>query len=213
MDELQLLIVADDPLVRAGLALFLANVPDCQVIGQLSSDTLADAFEDRGDLISSFGRADVIIWDLGWETPSTLPDWPDAAIPVIALLPDGDAAAEVWAAGVHGLLPRDLDADKLLAAAQAAGHGLAVIDPSLAPHLLPATSPAAEALSIAELTPRESEVLQLLAEGLTNKAIAQRLGVSDHTVKFHVNAILSKLSAQSRTEAVVRATRLGLILL
>jgi DNA-binding NarL/FixJ family response regulator len=57
------------------------------------------------------------------------------------------------------------------------------------------------------------EVLQLLAEGLANKAIAHRLDISDHTVKFHVNAILSKFGAQSRTEAVVRATRLGLILL
>jgi DNA-binding NarL/FixJ family response regulator len=57
------------------------------------------------------------------------------------------------------------------------------------------------------------EVLQLLAEGLPNKAIARQLNISDHTVKFHVNAIMSKLNAQSRTEAVVQATRLGLILL
>jgi DNA-binding NarL/FixJ family response regulator len=63
------------------------------------------------------------------------------------------------------------------------------------------------------LTPREMEVLQRLAEGLTNKAIAQELGISEHTIKFHVNAIMGKLHAQSRTEAVVRATRLGLILL
>jgi len=64
-----------------------------------------------------------------------------------------------------------------------------------------------------ELTAREMEVLQLLAEGLPNKSIAQRLDISEHTVKFHVNAILRKLEAQSRTEAVVQATRLGLILL
>ena len=63
------------------------------------------------------------------------------------------------------------------------------------------------------LTPREREVLQLLAEGLANKAIAQRLAISEHTVKFHVNAIMSKLGAQSRTAAVVQATRLGLIML
>lgn len=60
------------------------------------------------------------------------------------------------------------------------------------------------------LTPRELEVLQLLAQGLPNKAIAERLGVSSHTVKFHVNAILSKLGARSRTEAVVLATQMGL---
>jgi DNA-binding NarL/FixJ family response regulator len=66
---------------------------------------------------------------------------------------------------------------------------------------------------VEDLTPRELEVLGLLAEGLPNKAIGLRLGISEHTVKFHVNAVLGKLGAQSRTEAVVRATRLGLILL
>jgi two-component system nitrate/nitrite response regulator NarL len=68
-------------------------------------------------------------------------------------------------------------------------------------------------LPVEDLTPRELEVLQLLAEGLPNKAIGLRLSISEHTVKFHVNAILGKLGAQSRTDAVVRATRLGLIIL
>ena len=76
----------------------------------------------------------------------------------------------------------------------------------------PGPSPARDPADLVEeLTPRETEVLQLLADGLTNKAIAQRLGISDHTVKFHVNAVLGKLGAQSRTEAVVRASRLGLL--
>ena len=66
---------------------------------------------------------------------------------------------------------------------------------------------------IESLTPRESEVLQLLAQGMPNKQIALELAISEHTVKYHVNAILGKLGAQSRTEAVVRATRAGLILL
>ena len=63
------------------------------------------------------------------------------------------------------------------------------------------------------LTARELQVLALLAEGLANKAIAARLGISDHTVKFHVNAILGKLGAESRTEAVTRAARAGLLIL
>ena len=63
------------------------------------------------------------------------------------------------------------------------------------------------------LTPRELEVLQLLAEGLSNKLIAARLGISEHTAKFHVNAILGKLGAQTRAEAVAQAARLGLLLL
>ena len=71
--------------------------------------------------------------------------------------------------------------------------------------------PAAPATS-EHLTPREQEVLQLLAQGLSNKLIAARLGISDHTVKFHVNAILGKLGAQSRTEAIAQAARMGLVL-
>ena len=87
-----------------------------------------------------------------------------------------------------------------------------VVDRDLAPALYP--RPDIEPSPLVEsLTPREVEVLQLLAEGLPNKGIAQRLGISEHTVKFHVNAIMGKLGAQSRTEAVVQATRLGLILL
>jgi DNA-binding NarL/FixJ family response regulator len=86
------------------------------------------------------------------------------------------------------------------------------MDPDLAFPFLPAPLEDDDELT-EELTPRETEVLQLLAEGLTNKAIADRLGISRHTVKFHVNAILTKLNAQSRTEAVVRATRSGLLAL
>jgi DNA-binding NarL/FixJ family response regulator len=89
---------------------------------------------------------------------------------------------------------------------------LVVIDPALCGAVMPSGEPSPEAPTEA-LTPRELDVLQLMAEGLANKAIAQKLGISDHTVKFHVNAIMSKLNAQSRTEAVVRATRLGLIIL
>jgi DNA-binding NarL/FixJ family response regulator len=79
--------------------------------------------------------------------------------------------------------------------------------------MLPSGPEPAAATLVEPLTAREDQVLQLLAEGLTNRAIARRLGISEHTVKFHVNAILGKLAAQSRADAVMRATRLGLILL
>ena len=102
------------------------------------------------------------------------------------------------------------DEEQLLAAVRAVAAGLHVFAPALARALLQdgPTDPTAPPV---DLTPRESQVLALVAEGLTNKAIAQRLAISDHTVKFHVNAILGKLNAQSRTDAVVRATRQGLI--
>jgi DNA-binding NarL/FixJ family response regulator len=102
--------------------------------------------------------------------------------------------------------------ERLLAAIEAVYWGLIAVEPELMALLAPAgvlpELPLAE-----ELTPRELEVLRLLAEGLSNKAIAQQLDISDHTVKFHVNAIMKKLGAQSRTAAVVQATRLGLIVL
>jgi two-component system nitrate/nitrite response regulator NarL len=125
----------------------------------------------------------------------------------VALLPDATQAADAWAAGARGLLLRSADAPHLLTAIKAVGQGLAVLDPALAGALpLDRPRPPTD-----DLTPRERDVLRLLAEGLSNKGIAQRLSISDHTVKFHLNAILSKLNAQSRTEAVVTAIRLGLI--
>ncbi len=91
-------------------------------------------------------------------------------------------------------------------------QGLVVIDPAFPLAVVPARGEAAD-VAAEELTPREVEVLQLLVEGLPNKQIAQRLSISEHTVKFHVDAILGKLGAHSRTEAVTRAARLGLIIL
>jgi DNA-binding NarL/FixJ family response regulator len=90
--------------------------------------------------------------------------------------------------------------------------GLAVLHPTLAQALVGVSEEPPAPPSV-ELTPRELEVLGLMAEGLANKGIADRLTISEHTVKFHVTAVMAKLGAQSRTEAVTRATRVGLITL
>jgi two-component system nitrate/nitrite response regulator NarL len=214
--DLRVLIVADDPLARAGLAALLAGQTGCTVVGQVTEDT---------DLLATLDvhRPDVIVWDLGWEptlststSPTTrlerLSDVEDAMPPIVALLPDETHATEARIAGARGILLRDIDAEHLVAALIAAAQELVVLDPSLVPTLLATGDPSPPQM-VEELTPRELEVLQLLAEGLPNKTIAHQLGISEHTVKFHVNAIMGKLGAQSRTEAVVRATRLGLILL
>lgn len=205
MEPLRLLIVADDPLARAGLSALLETLPDCLVSDQVSSDDLAMTTP------TAVSAADIIIWDVGWEAAAVLPDWAEIDLPVIALLTDPADAPAVWAAGVQALLPRAIGVYRLFAAAQAVAQRFAVIDPAFTGSVLTAANVTETAVSTTDLTPREADVLQLLAEGLTNKAIAQQLDISDHTVKFHVNAIMSKLGAQSRTEAVVRATRLGLI--
>jgi len=222
MPDLRVLIVADDPLVRTGLTTLLAHQPDCTVVDQVASD--ADVLVGL-----HLYHPDVVVWDFGWQStfraPSTRPEQGAAALElerlvdlreagqaVVVLLADVTDAVSVWTAGVRGLLLRDVDAATLTIALPAVAQGLVVLDPTLALAVFPLRQP--QPASPAEaLTPRELEVLQLLAEGLPNKTIADRLHISEHTVKFHVNALLGKLGAQSRTEAVVRATRLGFLLL
>ena len=100
---------------------------------------------------------------------------------------------------------------RLAAALRALGSDLLVFDDALLPPLLrPRSAPQTQP---EPLTPREIEVVQLLAQGLSNRRIAERLGISEHTAKFHVNSIVGKLGAQTRTDAAVRAARLGLVLL
>lgn len=113
-----------------------------------------------------------------------------------------------------GVISSHADADTLIAAIRAIGAGLRVIDPELeaepaGPVSVTQTSPPPGVSQ--NLSPREHEVLELVASGLPNKAIARALGISDHTVKFHVSSVLTKLDAASRTEAVTIATRTGIL--
>jgi DNA-binding NarL/FixJ family response regulator len=205
---MRLLIVADDPLARAGLATILADQPDFAVNGQVPGDSDLSAALD-------VYQPDVVVWDLGWgPVPSLerLAELADDRVPIVALLPDTTHATDAWAAGVQGLLPREVAPERLIRAVMAVAEGLIIIDPMLDEVLRPTRDLRPSPL-IEELTPRELEVLQVLARGLSNKAIGFQLDISEHTVKFHVNAIMRKLSAQSRTEAAVRATQMGLVLL
>jgi DNA-binding NarL/FixJ family response regulator len=112
------------------------------------------------------------------------------------------------------LVPREASAAELRAATTAAAQGFTVVPAALATRLLPARVPEPELdVSLESLTPREREVLDLLAQGLTNRQIADRLGISEHTAKFHVAAVSAKLGAASRTEAVTRGVRRGLVTL
>ena len=212
MADQRLLVVAADPLARAGLVTLLDGRPGLRISGQVSGgESLA------GEL--DVFQPDVLVFDLGWEPEEGLDTLEELALEpevgqlsVVALAPDEETAAAAWSVGARGVLPRTAPVERLEVAIQGVAQGLAVIEPELLADVWPAGPPDESDLA-EELTPRELEVLQLLAEGLANKTIAQRLAISEHTVKFHVNAIMSKLGAQSRTAAVVRATRLGLIML
>ncbi len=212
MAPLRVFIVADDPLARGGLASLLDDPSAATVVGQGAAGTgLLDAM--------AAADPDAIVWDLGQDPAGAfehLATMDTLGAPVVALVADEADAAGAIAAGARGGLPRDVESGPLLAALQAVAQGMVVVDPALASALLPAAGRHRDRASPApaeDLTPRELEVLQLLADGLSNKQMARRLGVSEHTVKFHVNAILSKMDAHTRTEAVTRAARLGLIIL
>lgn len=135
--------------------------------------------------------------------------------PTVLLLaaPAPEALSRLLHNGVRGILPAESPPQTLAVALEAAAEGLLVLDPREA-----AALPAARSFETPEelpepLTPREQEVLQLLAAGLGNKEIAARLNISDHTAKFHVASILGKLGASTRTEAVSLGMRRGLILI
>lgn len=196
--QTRVLIVGEDPLARGGLGILLSGEPGIEVVGQVSPG------EASGALESLFPQ--VVIWDLG-VNPRGVGGMQGAEI--LALVSDAEIASEALRAGARGILLRDIEVRRLAAAVLAVAAGLTVLESSF--DLIRQPSPSPE---LAEpLTPREIEVLQLLAEGLSNRMIGERLGISEHTAKFHVNAILGKLGAQGRTDAVMRAARLGLILL
>ena len=208
--------MADDPLARAGLAAVLTSGAGVTVVGQIEGKSAAPSAVD-------VFRPTVVVWDLGWDPVRGLVESPaagleqlsalaDGAIPIVALVSDQRQAVGAWLAGSRGLLLRTSPGATLRAAVRAVSQGLMALDPELSLALLP-TAERSAGPEAAELTPRETQVLQLLAEGLPNKVIASQLDISEHTVKFHINSIMGKLGAQSRTDAVMRATRSGLILL
>lgn len=163
--------------------------------------------------------ANVILWDAGLDFATNLDRLRDVLpLPAeVALIASGErGASDAYSLGVRGFFLRGADPHRLSASLVAIERGAAVLDELIAGALFTAPqAPASEAPLPREspLTPREQEVLGLISEGLSNKGIASRLGISENTAKFHVNAILNKLGAETRTEAVVLGARLGLLVL
>ena len=198
----RLLIAAPSAVVRAGLETLVAGDPAIEVAGSFADLSSVEAL-----------RPDVVLAALPVEE---LAPPADGVAPAIVLL-SADAqpawSSEVLRLGVRAMLPRDAAPAEVLAAVEAASTGLAVVDPHDLEALLSASNPTAASVESTVLTPRELEVLRLMAEGAANKNIAWKLGISEHTVKFHVASILAKLNASTRTEAVAIGIRKGMILI
>lgn len=207
---MRVIVIANHLLSQAGLSALLESDEDIDVIAQMPLD------ETLIDDISTYD-ADICLVDTGYfpdETTDILNNI--TTLPLLMLVNDVKTAVNILKdfnrnLG-YGVLLQDTDPEVFAPALESIINGLVVLDPLIIDEILPVQVENATAL-IEALSERELEVLQHLAEGLTNKQIAQALNISANTVKFHLNAILSKLNARSRTEAVVKATRLGLIFL
>lgn len=198
-------VASDDPLARRSLAFALREQFERAHVRALGPSSPRD----------DAPAADVCVWDLGHDPRAALDrlqSAPGPMVPVVALVPSAAPVRAALAWGARAVLPRDAPDDVLAAAVRAVERGLSVLAPPFADDLFARDEVTAP--SSAEALPaREREVLGLIAEGMPNKLIAHTLGISEHTVKFHVNAVMARLGAQSRTEAVVRAARRGLLVL
>lgn len=195
-------VVADSPVVRRGVADILRASPELEVVGSAS-------LEEAHSLVAE--GVDVIVEDVPDDAAvdAALARVPPG-VPVLALVGRPERARELVGSGAQGALRRDASSESLTAASLAVAAGLYVFDrDTLAPLLARPPAPA----DAGTLTAREREVLELVASGLSNRAIGDALGVSEHTVKFHVRSLLDKLGADTRADAVARAARRGLLTL
>ncbi|GAB3625848.1 LuxR family transcriptional regulator [Pandoraea terrae] len=213
MSPLRVAVVAASPQARASLQALVEATPALEFAGSaVDTAVIADRF--AGEL------PDVVLVELepqAADIPAPGVDR-DPATPALVLLTD--EADSTWihvalAGGATALLPRGATPDEIIAAIDAVAAGLCVLTPEILARLLPerkAPRQTASAALIEMLTPREIDVLRMLAEGLGNKEIARHLDISDNTVKFHLSSIFGKLGASSRTEAVMQGMRHGLIM-
>ena len=209
--ELRVMIVSPYSAGRAGLSALASEEPDVRVVGLVAGsadidDAIPTANPDVALADAASGDAGPLVEGLAGH-----------GVGLVLLADDREMQSVVADSQIPGwaILPRDAEAAEIHAAIRAVAEGLVVLGRAAELPALAVTSRAPAASSAADdvLTARERQVLQLLADGLPNKVIANRLSVSLHTVKFHVASILAKLSASSRTEAVTIGARRGLVTL
>jgi DNA-binding NarL/FixJ family response regulator len=231
---MRIFVLSPYPTIRAGLRAVVSGHAGWTVVGESSPNALSGVAGSVSE--GATAQVDVLVADV--DDPTTLGALGALTAtvqPRLGLVAIGAESADGALRGVLasatgpsgwlgalglGMLPRDAAPEEIIATLDAVGRGLVVMDRDLARGLAapaiegaPSTAAGAPDAHDGPLTTRELEVLQLLAEGLPNKIIAARLKVSEHTAKFHVASIMTKLGAASRTEAVTLAARRGLLLL
>ena len=204
-DEISVLIVDDHEVVREGLRLSLLRSPQIRVVGEAPDGETAIALAGRR-------RPDVIIMDLrmpgmdGIEaTEEILKTSPDTAVIVFTAYSERALLSRSLESGAKGYILKEAPHETLLRAIGKVAGGETFVDPALMPNLIQGRDGGDS------LTQREREILQLLADGMSNADVAQRLFISQETVKSHVRHILVKLEADTRTQAVAIALREAMI--
>lgn len=192
-------VVSDDGLARNGLSALVRTAPTLELIGESAESELDP-------------QSDVLLWDVTEPGSAALGATVSAGARVLAVVASEAQAVDALDAGVRGALSRGADPRLIEASAWTVARGGLVLDAAFERRLVLRRATSSPSSGEA-LTQREREVILLVARGLGNKQIAAELGISENTVKFHVNSIFEKLEVGSRTEAVVRAVRLGWVLL
>jgi DNA-binding NarL/FixJ family response regulator len=205
---IRVLIAAPTPALRAGLRALVAT-SELVIAGETATLALLDVDIATVDVLLLADEG--LLADAARIIPA------DARLALLLLTGDANASTQLRALPLAGwgILPLDSSPAELQAALTAVAHGLMVLPLPLLEQLLGRRGPLAVPThdQPAPLTAREREVLQLVSQGLSNKLIARELQVSEHTVKFHVSSIFAKLGAASRTDAISRGARQGLITL
>jgi DNA-binding NarL/FixJ family response regulator len=216
-DPIRILLVDDQRLMREGLRILLELEPGLEIVGEAGDGQAGlDAYEAL--------QPDVVLMDVrmpgmdGVEATWRLRErWPDARVVILTTFDDDEYVFEGLRAGAMGYLLKDVSGHDLAEAVRTVAGGGVLIQPSVARKVVAEfarVAPPARAVDagLAEpLTEREQEILELLALGLNNREIADRLGLASGTVKNYVTTILQKLGVRDRTQAAIRARELGLI--
>lgn len=212
MEQQRVLIADDHPLFRDGLCKLIESTPDTELAGEAT--TGVEAVEMALDL-----QPDIVVMDLqmpdmnGTEATRRIVEAsPHVGVLVLTMFDDDDSVFAAMRAGARGYLLKGSDHDETLRAIRAVGAGEAIFGPAIAERLIAffASGVSRPPVAFPELTDREREVLELLARGETNAAIASALFLSQKTVRNHVSNIFTKLRVADRAQAVIRAREAGL---
>lgn len=212
MNPIRVLVVDDHPVVRKGIQMYIGTEPTIELVGEAKDGASAVLQVKRL-------QPDVVIMDLFMPHKDGVTaiaeikrDFPQVKIIVLTTFEHNDQINAAIEAGADGYLLKDADGEALLEAIKTTRLGeMMPLDCRVARYLLHDAAGQAAPNQLVHLTEREQEVLDLLAQGLSNKAIADKLSLTEGTVKIHVSRILSKLNVSSRTEAAIQAVQLGLL--